>query len=107
MAKPDPNPPERSDFGDLIKQIVRQSKPRPAQLKGRKLAQQALEGHLGKESARVSVASVKVGVVTLETDSSALFQELEGYHKQTLIDLFRTAGLNVREIRVRLIPRTS
>jgi hypothetical protein len=102
MSQPD-NP---SNFGDLIKKIVRQSKPRPAALKGKRLAQLTLDTHLGKNTGRVAVASVKVGVVTLETDSSALFQELEGYQKHTLIDLFRTAGLNVRDIRVRLIPRS-
>jgi hypothetical protein len=94
-----------SPFGDLLKKIVRESKPRASTLKGRRLAQQALDGHLGKKAGRAAVASVKVGVVTLETDSSAMFQELEGYQKHTLIDLFRAAGLNVREIRVRLIPR--
>ena len=93
------------NFGDLVKKIVKDAKPRPAVLKGRRLAQEALQKHLGTKAGRASVASVKVGVVTIETDSSALFQELEGFQKQNLIDSFRAAGLNVREVRVKLIPR--
>ena len=46
--------------------------------------------------------SVKVGVVTLEADSSALFQELESFQRQKLLDAFRQAGMKVHEVRVTL-----
>ncbi|MGD0094215.1 MAG: DciA family protein [Planctomycetota bacterium] len=57
---------------------------------------------LGPLAEHVGVASVKVGVVTLEADSSALFQELESFQRQTLLDAFRKAGMNVHEVRVTL-----
>ena len=90
-------------LGDLLKQIVKKAKPAAKAVKGRRLAQQALEIKLGKDAARAAVASVKVGVVTIETDSAAMFQELEGFQRASLIETFRAAGLNVREIRVRLV----
>ena len=90
-------------LGDLIGKIVKKARPSARSLKGRKLAQLALEQNLGARSSRASVASVKVGVVTIETDSTVLFQELEGFQKAALIEAFRTAGLNVREIRVKLV----
>ncbi len=93
------------NFGDLVKKIVKDAKPRPAVLKGRRLAQDALQKQLGERAGRATVASVKVGIVTIETDSSVLFQELEGFQKHNLIDCFRAAGLNVRDVRVKLVPR--
>jgi hypothetical protein len=90
-------------LGDLLKQIVKKAKPAAKAVKGRRLAQQALETKLGKDADRASVASVKVGVVTIETDSAALFQEMEGFHRASLLETFRAAGLNAREIRVRLV----
>jgi hypothetical protein len=50
---------------------------------------------------------VKAGVVTIEADSSALFQELEGFHKDKLLELFRTAGMQAHTVRVQLAKSTS
>jgi len=90
-------------LGDVLKDIVRKSKPAKRALKGRRLAQKAFQDKYGERAKHASVVSVKVGVVTIETDSSALFQELEGFEKAALLETFRGVGLNVREVRVRLM----
>lgn len=89
-------------FGDLVKQIVRKAKPSKKTLSRRKKAQQILKEMLGPRSAHATVVSVKVGVVTIEADGAALFQELEGYLRQALIERLREAGQPVNEVRVRL-----
>jgi hypothetical protein len=94
--------PTPKPLGDLLKDIVRKSRPAKRALKGRRLAQKIFQEKYGDRARHASVASVKVGVVTLETDSSALFQELEGFEKAALLETFRSAGLNVREVRVKL-----
>ena len=98
-----PKPSEAaSPFADLLKNIVRKAKPSRKASKGRRLAQSVLDAELGALAAQASVASVKSGVVTLETGSSSFFQELEGYHKERLLMALRKAGLEVRELRVKL-----
>ena len=94
-----------SPFGDILKEIVRKARPSGKALKGKRLAQEVLNGALGPLAERVSVVSVKTGIATLETESNPLFQELEGYRRKQLIDEFRKRGLNVRELRVRLSAR--
>ena len=42
-------------LGDLLKQIVKKAKPAAKAVKGRRLAQQALEAKLGKDAARATV----------------------------------------------------
>ena len=90
-------------LGELLQQIVRKSKPAKRALKGRRLAQKAFQEKYGERASHATVASVKVGVVTIETDSSVLFQELEGFEKAALLETFRGVGLNVREVRVKLM----
>ena len=69
------------------------------------LARKVLLEILGEELfEHADVASVKTGVATVDVDSAALFQELEGFRRQEFIDAFRAAGLKVRELRVRLAP---
>ena len=98
--------PRNSDsplpLGDILKKIVRKGGAQKKKLAGRRLAQKALDEALGPRAQHAAVASVKTGIVTIESDSSALFQELEGFQKQKLLDAFRAAGLQVREVRVRL-----
>jgi hypothetical protein len=89
-------------LGDILKKIVRKGAAQKKKLAGRRLAQKALDDMLGPRAQHAAVASVKTGVVTIEADSSALFQELEGFQKQKLIEIFRAVGLQVREVRVRL-----
>ena len=89
-------------IGDILKQIVRKDGFGKKALKGRRLAQQVLAGTFGPLAEHVGVVSVRVGVVTLEADSSALFQELESFQRQKLLDAFRQAGMNVHEVRVTL-----
>lgn len=91
-----------SIFGDLVKAIVKKAKPSKQALKGRRLAAVILSKELGAQSGMADVASVKTGVVTIETNSPPFFQELEGYRKKQLIEAFRAGGLQVRELRVRL-----
>jgi hypothetical protein len=100
MVDPDPQTPR--PLGDFLPEIIKKARPSKRALKGRRLAQQALEEELGPLGKYAGVVSVKVGVVTIETQSAPLFQELEGFRKATLLEKFRAAGLNVREIRVQL-----
>jgi hypothetical protein len=93
---------ELHSLGDILKKIVRKDGLGKKALKGRQLAQKVINDTLGAQASHVSVASVKVGVVTLEADSSALFQEIESFQRQSLLEAFRKAGMNVREVRVRL-----
>ena len=102
MAPDFPDQPQ--PFGDLVKRIVAKSRPSRKALKGRRLAQKVFTETYGERAARATVAAVKAGIVTLETDSTVLFQELEGFEKRKLIELFRNSGLNVRDVRVKLIP---
>src|SRR5687768_9355150 len=90
-------------IGDLLKKIVPKTKPSKKSLAGRRLAQTLLAENMADLKAQATVASVKKGVVVIEVHSSALFQELEGFRRQTLIDMFRAGGLQVREIRVKLV----
>jgi hypothetical protein len=94
-----------SPLGDILKKIVRKGAAQKKKLAGRRLAQKALDEMLGPRAQHAAVASVKTGVVTIEADSSALFQELEGFQKEKLIQTFRGAGLQVREVRVRLAQK--
>jgi hypothetical protein len=89
-------------IGDILKKIVRKDGFGKKALKGRRLAQKVIAETLGPQAEHVAVASVRVGVVTLEADSSALFQEVESFQRERLTNAFRTAGLKVREIRVTL-----
>jgi hypothetical protein len=98
--------PKPKALGDLLKGIVKKARPAQKALKGRRLAQSILEQKMPQYSGRLAVASVKSGVVTLDADSAALFQEIEGFHRQPIIDMLRGAGLKVREVRVRLASDT-
>jgi hypothetical protein len=89
-------------LGDVFKKIERQVKRAKTNLKGRAAAQKVLDAYFQRDAERVLAASVKTGVVTLDVNSSALFQEIEGFHKQALLEKFRAAGMPVREIRARL-----
>lgn len=89
-------------IGAILKKIVRKDGFGKKALKGRRLAEKVLAETLGPLAAHVGVAGVKVGVVTLEADSSALFQELESFQRQKLSDAFRQAGMKIRQVRVTL-----
>jgi hypothetical protein len=107
MSLPGPRkpgaPPPVSSIGDILGQVIRKEGLGKKELKGRRLAQKALTEVLGNELVQhAQVVSVKTGVATVEADSAALFQELEGFRREELIEAFRKAGLKVRELRVRL-----
>jgi hypothetical protein len=89
-------------LGDLLKDITRKARPSQRALKGRRLAQKVFNDSFAQFAAHASVASVKVGVVIIEAESSAVFQELEAFHRQELLQVFRAAGLKVVEVRVKL-----
>jgi hypothetical protein len=89
-------------LGDLLKDVARKARPSQRALKGRRLAQKLFSEHFPDFAAHASVASFKVGVLTVEAGSSAVFQELEGFQRQKLLDVFRAGGLRVVEVRVRL-----
>ena len=100
------NQPRHDDgfsIGDLLKKIIPKTKPSKKSLAGRRLAQQLLSAKLADLKAQATVASVKKGVVVIEVHSSSLFHELEGFQRQSLLDAFRAGGLQVREIRVKLV----
>ena len=92
-----PNP-----FGDVFKKIERQVKRAKTNIKGRAAAQKILDDVLKDGAGKVAVASVKTGIVTLDVKSSVLFQEIEGFQRQMLLEKFRAGGMAVREVRVRL-----
>jgi len=94
-----------SPLGDILKKIVRKGGAQKRALTGRRLAQKTFQETMGGLAPNASVVSVKVGVVTIETPSSALFHELEGYHREILRDAFRAAGMQVSTVRVRLAKR--
>ena len=90
-------------IGDVLDDLIRKEGLGKKQLKGRRLARKVLADTLGADLApHADVLSVKTGVVVIEADSSALFQELEGFRREELADAFRKAGLNIREVRVQL-----
>lgn len=92
-----------SSIGDILGQVIRKEGLGKKELAGRRLANKVLTEVLGDELARhANVVSVKTGVANVEADSAALFQELEGFRREELIDALRKAGLKVRELRVRL-----
>ncbi|MBE7463951.1 MAG: DUF721 domain-containing protein [Planctomycetes bacterium] len=98
--------PRPTALGDILKQVVRKEGLGKHKLEGRRLARKALHDKLGPElSPHADVASVRTGVVTVEVDSAALFQELEGFHREELAAAFREAGLKVREVRVKLAAK--
>src|SRR6185503_12786985 len=92
-----------SSIGDILGEVIRKEGLGKKELKGRRLAGKVLTQVLGDELAQhAEVMSVKTGIATVEADSAALFQELEGFRREELIEAFRKAGLKVRELRVRL-----
>lgn len=95
--------PKPENLGDILKGVVRKEGLGKKALEGRRLARKTLIETIGDQQAEhVDVVSVKTGVVTVEADSSALFQEIEGFRREELLRAFREAGLKVREVRVRL-----
>jgi hypothetical protein len=99
--KPEGDP--ASAIGDILKGVLRREAPKPHQLEGRKLAQRILAETLGPAMAdRATVVLCRTGQILIEADSAPLFQELDGFYRQSLLDAFRAGGLQVREVRVRL-----
>jgi hypothetical protein len=94
-------------LGDFLPKIIKQAKPSKKALEGRRLAQKVFGENYPQFQTHASVRSVKTGVITIETDSSALFQELEGFHKDKLLELFRAAGMQAHTVRVQLAKSTS
>ena len=87
----------------ILKVIVRKARPRKKLLAGRMIAQKVFRESVPEiVSLRSGVTGIKTGIVTIETDSSSAFQELEGFHRQKLLGAFRAAGLKVREVRVKI-----
>ena len=89
-------------FGDLLKNIERKARPAQHALKGRGKAQKIFAEQFAVFAAHASVASLKVGVLTVQTNSSVVFQELEGFQRQKMLEAFRAAGLQIAEVRVKL-----
>ena len=99
MGIPDKEP---RTLGDILKRLAPKIKQARRALQGRALAQQALRQALGAQYPEAAVVSVKAGVVVIETDAAASFQELEGFERERLLAVFRAAGLQAAEVRVRL-----
>jgi hypothetical protein len=93
-------------LGDFLGKILKKARPSKKILEGRRLAQKLFSEKFPQFDKHACVHSVKAGVATIEADSSALFQELEGFHKETLLELFRDAGLKVHTVRVKLQERS-
>ncbi len=93
---------DANPFGNIFKQIERKVKRAKTQIKGRALAQQVLDDYFKDNPGRVMASAVRQGVVTLEVTSSALFQEIEGFHREPLLGKLRAAGMPVQEVRAKL-----
>jgi len=93
-------------LGDFLGRILKKAKPSKKLLAGRRLAQKVFEETFPQYQTHARVHSVKAGVAVIEADSSALFQELEGFHKEKLLELFRAADLKVHTVRVKLQEHT-
>ena len=93
---------DTNPFGNIFKQIERKVKRAKTQIKGRALAQKVIDDYFAKTPGLVMAASVKTGIVTLEVTSSALFQEIEGFHREPILLKLRDAGMPVQEVRAKL-----
>jgi len=92
-----------ASLGDILGRVIRKDGLGKREIKGRRLAQKAISEALGDDlSEHVTAVSVKTGVATVEVDTPALFQEIEGFRREELLEVLRKAGLKVRELRVRL-----
>jgi hypothetical protein len=89
-------------LGDILKKVARKEGLTKKHASKREQAQKIVNATLGELAAHALVVSVKTGVVTIEADSSAAFQEIEGFHKDDLLEAFRTAGMNIKEVRAKL-----
>ncbi|MEI6234603.1 MAG: hypothetical protein WCT04_16230 [Planctomycetota bacterium] len=94
-----------SPFGNIFKQIERKVKRTKVQIKGRALAQQVIDDYFKNNPGSVVVGSVKTGVVTLEVSSSAQYQEIEGFHREPLLEKLRDSGMAVQDVRAKLKSR--
>ena len=90
-------------IGDILKKVVKKEGLGKKALEGKRLGNKVVLETLGAELASgVQVAQIRTGVAIIECDSSVMFQELEGFRRQELIDALQKAGLKVKELRVRL-----
>ena len=101
---PRPGPQKGPDaLGAILKTLVKKEGLTQRALKGKQLAQKILYEQLGPAlGPHVQIVSVRAGVVLLETDAAALFQEIEGFRRRDLLKAFQTAGLKVSSLRARL-----
>ena len=95
-------PGKAKPLGDFLKEIEKKAKRGKKALKGRVLAQQAFERNFTKYAGVARVHSVKTGVLIIETDSAAVFQELEGFQREKILEKLRETGLKIGQIRVQL-----
>ena len=98
----DSTPNNPFSLGDILDKVVRKSRRARKALGKRDQAQKVFAELLPQYAQHSRVHSVKVGVVTIEADSSVLFQELESFHREQLKEAFRGAGLSVHDVRVKL-----
>lgn len=91
------------EFGDVFKQLERKLKRTRVSQAKRIQAQKLADEFFGAQSEYIQIASVKTGVVVIETTSSALFQEIEGFKRQALKEHLRNGGMEVGEIRAKLV----
>lgn len=92
-------------MNNVFKLLEKQVKRTKKRLTLRAQAQALSDQYFKTQAGLIHVAGVKSGVVMLETPASALFQEIEGLHKHDLLLHLRNAGMNVSEIRAKLVSR--
>lgn len=96
-----------SDFkpkalGDFLKAVDKQATRAKKSLGKRDKAAAIFREAFPQLAQRVTVASVKTGIVTLETNSAAMLQELESFHRHAIQEKMREKGLAIQEVRARL-----
>lgn len=89
-------------LGDFLKAVDKQAARAKKNLSKRDKAAAIFREAFPQLAARVSLVSVKTGIVTLETNSAAMLQELESFHRHAIQDTLREKGMAVQEVRARL-----
>ncbi|MCX7805694.1 MAG: hypothetical protein N3A38_10970 [Planctomycetota bacterium] len=96
-------------FGKILAAVARKEGITGKALKGRRLAARVLWEALDRAGvagggAALKVRNVRTGIVTVEVGTPAMMQEIESFLREDLLKALREAGLDARELRVRLAP---
>jgi hypothetical protein len=98
----DPKPAAAKSLAEILKGVDRQVTRARKRAGKRDKAAAAFRAAFPQMAERVSIASLKTGVLMLETASPPLLQEIESFHRHAIQEKLRAAGLEIAEVRARL-----